>query len=158
MEIFPKFTIDESGVYFTVLVFEDYVVKIPKKDKVKQVSELKFISDSQTKLSDIKGVLPCWLIENVLVMPKAKGKRSDQYPEKKAHIKALRNEILEKIKGKGYELRDTGQRNMFYDEEQDQVYMIDFHAIKLLDNKKEKQRINDLQRNHSQHRPYPKRN
>jgi len=135
------FKIDETGVYFTVLIFDDYVVKIPKRDKVKDINMLKFISDSQTELSEkVNGVLPCWLIEGVLIMPKAKGKRSDHHKDKKEHIKALRQEILDQIKSFGYELKDHGFKNMFYDEEQDQVYMIDFHAIRTSKNKSKKKK------------------
>ncbi len=127
----PPFKVDESGVYFTVLVFQDYVIKIPKKDKVKDIEALKFISDTQTHVSEhVNGVLPCWLIENVLVMPTAKGTRSDQRKDKNEHIKKLKKEILAQINDLGYTLSDTGSRNTFYDEEQDQVYMIDFHAVK----------------------------
>lgn len=137
MEFSPGFILDESGYYFTVLIFNDYVVKIPKKDLVKDVEELKFIADTQTELAEhVNGVLPCWLIENVLVMPKAKGRRADACLSKKAHIKGLKMEILSKIKDMGYELKDTGSRNMFYDEAEDQVYMIDFHAVKVLDERK----------------------
>jgi len=133
------FKIDESGVYFTVLIFDDYVIKIPKKDKVKDINALKFISDAQTSISEnVNGVLPCWLIEGVLVMPKAKGVRSDKVPEKKGHIKQLRSKVLEQIKELGYELRDHGFKNIFYDEDQDQVYMIDFHAVRTFQPKNKK--------------------
>ncbi len=136
------FKIDESGVYFTVLVFEDYVVKIPKKDKVKDVQELKFIADTQTKVSEhVDGVLPCWLIDNVLIMPKAPGKRADEFPDKKTYFKNMKQKILSQIKDLGYDLRDTGMKNMFYDESQDQIYMIDFHAVRKIDKAKQDKNI-----------------
>lgn len=142
MEFSPGFTLDETGVYFSVLVFQDYVVKIPKKEMGMEVEQLKFIAEAQTELAEhVNGVLPCWMIENVLIMPKAKGRRADACLSKKAHIKALKAEILHKIKDLGYELRDTGARNMFYDEAEDQVYMIDFHAVRLFDKEKERKRL-----------------
>ncbi len=138
------FKVDETGVYFTVLVFEDYVIKIPKKDKVKDVKELKFISDTQTEVSKhVDGILPCWLIENVLIMPKSPGKRTDEFSAgEKQKFKQIKNQILEQIKTLGYDLRDTGMKNMFYDKDQDQLYIIDFHAVRLNNTQKEQRRQN----------------
>ena len=134
----PPFIINEEGVYFTVLMFEDYVVKIPRPDRINDVKELKFIAESQDFLSEnINGILPCWLIECCLIMPRAKGIRADKLSyDEKDHIQLLRNVILEQIEKLEYELIDCGSKNMFYDEGEDQVYLIDFHAIKKM-NKEE---------------------
>ncbi len=118
-----------QGVAFDVIIFEDYVVKIPKDSKSKEIMPM--MADIQCQLSEkIEAVLPAWVMYGVLVMPKAPGERFTGIKERRQHIKNLVNNAVGEIKKHGYTLTDTGRKNVYYDETTDKVYLIDFHLVK----------------------------
>ena len=121
-----------DGDHFDVWVCDDYVIKKPKEPHVKDVAVLNRIADIQTELSGkVKGVLPCKRIGMALIMPKAPGLRGDEVDEVtwETKVKPLRDEIVAEIKQLGYTLPDWGNaRNIFYDGEAGQVYIVDFHS------------------------------
>jgi len=127
-----NYRIDDSGVYFKVYVFQYFVVKVPKHKRFKDLKALQYIAEAQTYLSQhVEGVLPCYLMGKWLVMPTAPGKRGDAFSDNKWEcIKQKRDEIVSQIREHGYTLGDVGKKNVFYDEREDKVYIIDFHPVK----------------------------
>ena len=125
-----NFEINNDGKNFTVLVFEDYVLKFVKTKLIKK-RDLKRITDLQNELSvKLDGILPCKLVENVIIMPKAKGVRADKLTgKKKDRAIDLVQKKRRKIKKLGYEIDDLGAKNYFYDEEKDKVWIIDFDKL-----------------------------
>jgi len=126
----------DSGVYFNVEIYDDFVVKRlktngPRRHDLNSEEALQFIADAQTYLSKhVKSVLPCWRIGMALYMPRSPGERADRIMETWPHIKKLRDIDLKKIKELGYELTDAGRKNTFYDAATNRIYLIDFHSIK----------------------------
>ncbi len=133
------------GKNFNVEVHNDYVIKIPKKDEYRQIEKLSLIADAHTYLSKhIKGILPCKVIDgSKLKMPFAKGERLDLYEERKfrsknqtplinfrSHIEQLKQGLYTQIESHGYSIADLRSVNLFYDETDDTLYIIDFSAIK----------------------------
>lgn len=132
-----NFTVADKGRHFVVLLFEDYVVKIPKNLKQRQDTKwLDFIANSQTYLAEkIEGVLPCERVDNFLVMPRAQGIRVDLLPkhirkELKEHIDKKRGEILIAIQRCGFRLDDVCDQNMFYHRAEDKLYIIDYGNLR----------------------------
>jgi len=130
--------VDNSGMYFRVYIFDEFVVKVPKHKKVRSQKRLAEIAEMQTYLSQyIDGILPCYHIGNYLIMPKAPGKKGKDYGEDQwEYIKGKRDEILIQIREHGYELGDVGRKNAFYDKNADKVYIVDFHPIRKREEKK----------------------
>jgi len=128
----PDFTLEQAGDYFVVLVFDDYVIKVSR-NKNTSKERLKAIAEIQTQASEqIPGILPCYYREGALVMPKAPGIRVDKIkcPEKLKHINRQKDHIVSQVKALGYDIHDSRKANLFYDEENDQLYIIDFHLAK----------------------------
>jgi len=126
-----NFEVNNEGKYFTVLIFDDYVIKFPKSNTCKD-KDLDRIAKLQTELSrQVDGILPCTKIDNVLVMPKSPGKRTDEYRDtkKKDYIRKLTDRKKKEIESLGYKIADLSWKNCFYVEESDQLYIIDLHRI-----------------------------
>ncbi len=125
----------DSGAFFSVYLFDDFVVKVPRRDAVKDQKILEFIATTQTMLSEkVKGVLPCYRFNDVLIMPRAKGVRGDKLkPEQAKRVSELKTQGQAKIKELGYILGDLNRKNIIYNEEEDILYFIDFHKIKRYD-------------------------
>ncbi len=122
----------EDGNHFQVLVFETHVVKIPRTDEKRD--ELSEIVDIQNYLADnVAGILPVERYGDVLVMPRAPGTRADEIRDQWPYIRDKRTEIFEAVNELGYVLIDIGQSDIFYDESDDQVYIVDFSQLKTYD-------------------------
>ncbi len=118
-----------KGVYFSVEIYNDFVIKTPLKEKVKNVEALDFIADSQTYLSTkVKGVLPCYRHGLTLYMPRAPGILAKELADRWPTIRAKRDAIMAEIETHGYKLHDAGKQNIIVDG--DDLYMIDFHDIR----------------------------
>lgn len=126
-----NFKIDDTGQYFLVLVYQDYVVKIPRKRLANDVARLEEIAKLQTYLSDIDGILPCQRVNNCLVMPRAKGKRLDEIDtDLKRMIKQTKlARIKDSIRKKGCIVYDIGDKDIFYEEGTGEVTIVDFHQV-----------------------------
>ncbi len=138
--------INEIGKYFSVEIFDDYVIKTPKHKKfVDNPKLVKFIVDVQNEISKVvKGVLPCKLLESGKIkMSRATGWRVDKYKLYKFRTKNRKplNDFEEKvkiqvsndlriIKEHGYLLEDLRDANLFYDEEKDLLQYVDFSNVK----------------------------
>lgn len=126
-----NFKVNNEGKFFTVLIFDDYVIKFPKSNTCKD-KDMDRIAKFQTELSrKVNGVLPCTKVDNVLVMPKSPGKRTDEYrgAKLKNHIRHLVSRKKKEIEMLGYKISDLSWKNCFYDEENDQLYIIDLHKL-----------------------------
>ena len=122
---------DSIGRFFDVYLYDDLVVKIPKKPAVEDHSRLEFIANTQTELSQhVPEVLPCYKIGKSLVMPRAPGVTLDQVPKRARRIEALKADALTRIKQRGYLLRDSNKKDVLYDARENRIYLVDFHNVK----------------------------
>ncbi len=131
---------DTTGAYFDVYIYEEHVVKIPKHKKVKNDKMLADIAMMQTELSKhLEEVLPCRKEGRTLIMPRAKGIRQDKLDrDMQKALEPRKSELRNKIKALGYLVSDTNRKNIFYDEAEDKMYLIDLHNIKVLEKGVEK--------------------
>ena len=127
---YPNFTVDETGAFFTVLVFDDFVIKVPRNKRGdKKYKDVELMAEIQNELAEKADVaLPCKYIDGVIVMPRAPGIRGD-FVDKKMMKKKL-NELKSKIRGLGYNPGDITRDNVFYDSESKRFYIIDYHLVK----------------------------
>ena len=120
--------VDDSGSHFRVIVFENYVVKIPRtEDRRAQLDEIVAVQNHLAEHVD--GILPVERIEDVLVMPRAPGERADERDDWLA-LRDRRDEIQGAVNDLGYVIMDIGASDMFYDEAEDQLYLVDFSQVK----------------------------
>lgn len=132
----PEFEVNEDGTFFTVLIFEDYVIKVPRRKKSAKSppgftrKDIDRMVEIQNEIAEkVDGVPPCRQVGVCVVMPRVKGVRCDEIEDQQL-IKRKRDEVLSQISGMGYQLRDCGKNNMIYCPDEDQMYMVDFHIIK----------------------------
>ncbi len=127
----PEFEV-AKGAYFTVIMFDDYVIKVPTQEETKQEERLEEIAALQTEIAaKIPGVLPCCKVGPVLIMPRAPGVRVDLLPNKtRRRANALRDRKLEEIRRIGYDLDGGGNFNIHYDVDADEIYLLDFHTVR----------------------------
>ncbi len=133
----PSFTVDDSGVFFVVLIFDEFVIKVPRERNLDQ-KVLQRMADTQNELAGlIEGVLPCHVGEGYLHMPRAKGVRLREYTRKQGRPRVktpvadkLKVQMITKAREHGYDLSDMSKRNLFYDEEEQKLYLVDFHQVK----------------------------
>ena len=130
-----------NGYFFDVEIYADFVVKTPKPEQAGRLRNmhgavsieetLEHIASCQEELSRmIPSVLPAYRVGAQIFMPRARGVRCTEIPEKWTWIKDIVKKDVEKINKSGYMAMDLGQENVFWDEERKSIYMIDFHAIK----------------------------
>ena len=120
--------VDDSGNHFRVIVFENYVVKIPR--TADKRAELDDIVEVQNHLAEhVDGILPVERVEDVLVMARAPGERADKRDDWLS-LRNLRDEIQEAVNDLGYVIMDIGASDMFYDESDDQLYLVDFSQVR----------------------------
>lgn len=127
MKLYP---ILKQGEHFRVEVYRDHVKKYPKTDFHKEsLPDFVFM---QNHLADhIKGVLPAEHHGGYLTMAVPPGKQASEYPESVYYEKILpKVERMEKAAKKiGYNLQGIrATDNIFYDDENDIVYPIDFSS------------------------------
>ncbi len=127
-----NFTI-EHGIFFIVLVFDDYVIKIPRKfgdkgndKKVREIVEFQNLLASH--FPEVQPVKDCG---GYLKVARAKGVRCDRIANKKISEKCdrRRKELGKRINSLGYRLKDLTKRNTFYDKNEDRLYVVDFHLF-----------------------------
>ena len=120
--------VDDSGNHFRVIVFENYVVKIPR--TADKRAELDDIVEVQNYLAEhVDGILPVERVEDVLVMARAPGERADKRDDW-LYLRDLRDEIQAQVNDLGYVIMDIGVSDMFYDESDDQLYLVDFSQVR----------------------------
>ncbi len=126
----------DQGAWFHVHIYEDYVVKTPRKKNIKD-KRLAEIAEIQTYLSErMEEVLPCWKVGGSLVMPRAPGVRADEFNEdKRKYIRKKFKAAVNKMKELGYKYQDSMRTNVFYDVEHDRIFLVDFHSIQSLPGK-----------------------
>ena len=120
--------IDDSGQHFRVLIFENYVVKIPRTEA--QRAKLNDIVKVQNYLAEhVAGILPVERVEDLLVMPRVPGERADERDDW-LYLRDLRDDIQSQVNDLGYVIMDIGASDMFYNEEDDQLYLVDFSQVR----------------------------
>lgn len=123
----------DCGSTFKVVLFKDYVAKFPKKKFEKDNLRLTEVSKAVRYLSErVEGVIPQWAHGLCVVMPKSKGIRSDFITEKKLsdYVFDEKTRIVSDVKKLGYDLKDTGRKNVFCDlEDNNKVYFVDYHML-----------------------------
>ena len=120
----------ELGGHFAVLLFDDYVVKIPR-SKQKQEQMERIAEAHNTLSSELEGVLPCVVKEGrFLVMPKAVGTRVSDLPHgKKVEMERRISDMKKRAEVRGYVLRDIKLRDSFYDEDNDRLTIVDLSSV-----------------------------
>lgn len=118
-----------EGAYYIVLIFGDVVAKIPRNRPGKR--KFQEMANEQNLLSqEVKGVLPCKARDKYLLMPKAKGIRTDKLNYKEGKIAKAREALFKRIEAAGWDAGDKNPKNMFWDEETGELTMVDFHLLK----------------------------
>jgi len=124
------FSIANHGQYFNVILIGNWVVKSPHVHQAKK--RLEEIVNIQNELADeIDGILPCEMVEDVIVMPRAPGIRCDNVSYRLWRSEEER--IVREAKELGYEITDTSPKNFFWDEDKQQAYFIDFSSVEQID-------------------------
>ena len=124
--------IDDSGHHFKVLVFENYVVKIPRSEKIR--SKVADIGRVQNFLAErVDGILPVQRVDDLLVMERAPGTRADELNDRWLHIRDLKDEVHDHVQRLGWVILDIGASDIFYERETDRVYLVDFSQVKPYD-------------------------
>ncbi len=125
---YPKFEIADKGAFFTVLVFDSYVIKVPRKTDDGSKRTSRDMADVQNDLAGkMDSVLPCEYVDGAIVMPVPPGVRGDLVD--RILIKGKMEKVKKEIISHGYKPGDVTAKNVFYDSENDQLYVIDFHLI-----------------------------
>ena len=120
---------DESGSHFRVLVFENYVVKIPRDETNR--AKLDEMEEVQNYLAErVDGILPVERVDDLLVMPRAPGTRADELRDQWLHIRDLKSDVHEEVQDHGWVILDIGTSDIFSDAADEQVYLVDFSQIK----------------------------
>jgi hypothetical protein len=124
--------IADKGAYFTVHIYDTYVIKYPKHPKVMDEKVLEQIVDIQTAMAEfMPEILPCKRQGMSLVMPRSPGVRCDKLsPGKWAEIEGRLPEIEARARRQGYIIYGTDIYNIFYDEGSDQIYLVDCHLFR----------------------------
>lgn len=131
----PEFSVDEQGTFFTVLMFDDYVIKVRrrvKRDAKKRKNTVRDFVETQNALAEkLPEVLPCEMVDDCcIVMPRVYGIRGDRL--KRPHKKTVENMIRsleERIDALGYKAQDVNLGNVIYQPESKKLYLIDTHRI-----------------------------
>jgi len=121
---------EASGSSFHVRIYDDHVHKYPKNDSVKD--RLEWIARTQTRLSEtIKGIMPATCHGDYIEMAIPPGMHCKTLTKRqfKHEIKPKVDEIVSLVAGQGYTLKDTGKNNVYYDEAEDQVWIIDYSHL-----------------------------
>jgi len=133
----PDFIVEQSGVFFIVLIFDEFVIKIPRKGSKNNLKEnhriMKKMEEIQNHLAEhMNEVLPIRYVEDkgYMIMERAKGERVDLLEKKPPNYKTKIDNIKEKGSKLGYKLDDLCDKNMFYDSDNNQLYFIDLHLVK----------------------------
>lgn len=124
------FTVDQSGTSFIVLIFHDFVVKIPRFKDADYNRIMRTVNLHRRLSAQFREVLPCKLVDGYIIMPRAKGERLDVLQTRVSaatwnHIWTLRNTLVSSIKESGYKVYDLVANNLFYDDETDKLTVVD---------------------------------
>lgn len=118
----------DNGAHFVVLLFKDYVIKVPYKELFRskdKVSEIVEYQNAMSKLS--KSIPPAKQVGWAIVSPRIKGVRVDKLnPEKQKELKQRAKQISSDMKKEGYIIGDLKSANMIYNEKKDELTLIDF--------------------------------
>lgn len=134
---------EKLGSYFKVTIFDTHVEKEPRNNVPEvfiSLERLKEIARLQNQLSEVlPEVLPCRCENGKLIIPKAPGEWCGPYermPEEAWWLYVLPkiNRFLKNVELLGYIFThpkdERKQPNVSYDEDNEQVYWLDFHDIK----------------------------
>ncbi len=129
-----SYTIDDSGRYFLVYVYDDFVVKIPKKEKNNNPffdkKTLINMAECQNELSKhMDSVDPCFIDDGKVYTKRAKGIRGDHLStQDREKAKVLLKTELSTVDRLGYWFNaKPHMKNIFYHE--GKIKLIDFHRI-----------------------------
>lgn len=134
----PDFDIENCGAYFVVLIYGDYVVKVPRerdcreetRDRIRH--ELKEVTQISQYLAErLDNVLPFHNHGLFVTQRRAPGVRVDTMTcGLRGHAKALAEAVKAKAAEYKVDIRDTNDTNLFYCKEEDKVYLVDMHKVR----------------------------
>ena len=120
--------IDDSGNHFRVVILAEYFVEIPRTAKIRE--KLDDIVEVQNHVAEqVDGILSVERVDDLLVMLRVPGERADERDDW-LYLRELRDEIQSEVNDLGYVIMDIGASDMFYDEADDQLYLVDFSQVK----------------------------
>lgn len=127
----PKFEVDEHGTHFTVLLFDEYVIKVRRRKK-KDVRkyDVKEIVEIQNELAEhLEEILPCERISRgCIVMPRIYGTPGRRLIKgHKRQAENLLTELQNKVRSLGFVPNDINLENIIYRD--GKIYLIDCHRI-----------------------------
>lgn len=122
---------EERGLHFKAKIYDDYVIKEPLKRHEIGEERLKEISELSVELSRlVEEVKPAYLVENgtKLWQERARGRR---FTEKEWYSFGMKRakELQSKVRSLGFELKDIGFNNLFYDAGAKSLEIVDLHGI-----------------------------
>jgi len=119
-----------AGSYFDVQIYDDHVLKYPKKECV--WARLEWIAKTQTRLAEtIPGIMSAICHGDHIEMRIPPGIHCREIPKRRfrREIKPKVDEVVRQVNEHGYELKDTGRCNVYYDHASDQVWIIDYSHL-----------------------------
>ncbi len=122
------FEIDNAGGTFLVLIFPDFVLKIPRKKGLCSRRKLNEMAAKINRLADeFEEVLPVEVMPPFLVQESAKGIRCDKLADEAQwkRVQSRLNGLAKKCRSLGVEAKDLRPVNIYYDAENDRVSVID---------------------------------
>ncbi len=126
----PEMVDKQQGGFFVVEIYADFVRKYPKKEET--ALKMADIVNAQNYLAErVKGCIPAELKDGYIEMPIPPGRFAKEWPKAyfKKVIKPEAKKIGVEIKNHGYQIRDIGWANTFWDEENHQAWIIDYSDI-----------------------------
>ncbi len=106
--------------------------KYPKEECIK--ARLEWIAETQTRLAEtIKGIMPATYCGEYLEMRIPPGVHCKEMAKKKfqSKVKPIIENIVRQVEDHGYNLKDLGKSNVYYDEAENQAWIIDYSHLTL---------------------------
>ena len=121
---------EDSGSRYYVMIFNDIVLKVPRKDKPMSEERLNRITEVHNYFTFLPEVMPMVPFRDYFVMPRCPGVHGNKLSGdnlKRAYF--LVDRVIRTIKDQGYFPDDIKVGNSTYDEKTDRLYVFDFHKV-----------------------------
>lgn len=123
----PPFDIKTNGSHFLVLVFEDYVVKIPVIKHLTKPERLDLIVYHQNTAARLTKQAPgCYRHDNVIISEIPPGVPAEECRLSWDVLQAKGSKLANKVERAGLTRPEVKRSNMFYDVQTGKVWLVDF--------------------------------
>ncbi len=122
----------DKGAHFVVLLFEEYVIKVPFKEEYRSEKRVSEIVEMQNAISKhIDCVYPAKQQGLCIVTRRAPGVKVSKLPkDQQTKLKARGKLIDREVAKHGYKIGDISAKNMVYNQSTDELYLVDFSMVK----------------------------